>query len=115
MDILEERLRASLLYDYYGELLNDNQRKFCEQYFEGDLSLSEIALQEGITRQGVHDKIKRGIKQLELYEERLSLVRKSELMEESIKEIRLLLEKLTDVALKSAVLKKLDLIDGLLS
>ena len=49
----------ALLYDYYGELLTEKQRACFDLYYNQDLSLAEIAEQEGISRQGVHDAISR--------------------------------------------------------
>ena len=69
-DILEQ----ALLYDFYGELLTSHQKEIYEQFVLEDLSLSEIAGEAGISRQGVHDLIKRCQKALEGYEEKLHLV-----------------------------------------
>lgn len=77
-DILDERLRISELFDYYGVLLKKGQSKFLEAYVLEDLSLSEIAETEGISRQGVHDNLKRSIKQLEEFDNKLGLIKKSE-------------------------------------
>ena len=77
-DILDERLRISELFDYYGVLLKEGQSKLLEAYMLEDLSLSEIAETEGISRQGVHDNLKRSIKQLEEFDNKLGLVKKSE-------------------------------------
>ena len=57
---MAKNLEVVLLTDYYGEMLTENQRKFIDYYYNDDLSLSEIAADEGITRQGVRDAIKRG-------------------------------------------------------
>ena len=56
---IEERVELSLLYDFYGALLKDNQRRMFEASILDDYNLSEIAEDENITRQGVHDAIKR--------------------------------------------------------
>ena len=77
-DILDERLRVSELFDYYGVLLRKGQSKLLEAYILEDLSLSEIAETEGISRQGVHDNLKRSIKQLEEFDNKLGLIKKSE-------------------------------------
>lgn len=66
----------ALLYDFYGELLTDRQKKIFELYHLDDLSLGEISEQMSISRQGVHDTIKRCNKQLHYYEEKLQLVAK---------------------------------------
>lgn len=93
LDVIDERIKASKLYDYYGSLLNENQKELCNHYLFDDLSLSEISENAGISRQGVHDKVKRSIKQMETYEERLSLIAKTEKIEELLEEIRIKLEK----------------------
>ncbi len=65
-----------LLLDFYGNLLTDNVRLTLDMYLNDDLSLAEIAEEEGISRQGVHDKIKRGMSGLRSYEQKLGLVRR---------------------------------------
>ena len=50
---VEEKLQQAYLYDFYGELLNEHQRRIYEDFVFNDLSLGEIAGEEGITRQGV--------------------------------------------------------------
>ncbi len=77
-DGLEERLELSLLYDFYGALLKENQQRMFEAYVQEDYNFSEIASQEGISRQGVYDAIKRASKQLREYEEKLGLVARFE-------------------------------------
>lgn len=67
-----------MLYDYYGGLLGARQRDVFSLYHEDDLSLSEIAEQAGISRQGVHDALKKAEAQLTGYEEKLGLVARHE-------------------------------------
>ena len=55
----QDALQMSLLFDYYGELLSQKQRVCFDLYYNQDLSLSEIAAELGITRQGVHDSLSR--------------------------------------------------------
>lgn len=62
-------LYISALLDVYGKFLGDKQRTLAEYYFNDDLSLGEIAENEGITRQGVSDFIKRAQQQLYKMEE----------------------------------------------
>ncbi len=73
---MEEKLQQAYLYDFYGELLNEHQRRIYEDFIFNDLSLGEIASCEGISRQGVHDLVKRCNKLLAGYEEKLHLVQK---------------------------------------
>lgn len=69
-------VEQSMLYDFYGELLTGHQKKIYEDVVFNDMSASEIAREEGISRQGVHDLIKRCDKILKEYEEKLHLVEK---------------------------------------
>ena len=75
---LEERVELSLLYDFYGALLKGNQQRMFEAYILEDYNFSEIASQEGISRQGVYDAIKRATKQLREYEKKLGLAARFE-------------------------------------
>lgn len=73
---MEEKIEQAYLYDFYGELLNEHQRQIYEDYIFNDLSLGEIASEAGISRQGVHDMIKRCTRTLEGYERKLHLIQK---------------------------------------
>ena len=73
---MDDKLKQTYLYDFYGELLNEHQRQIYEDFVFNDLSLGEIASEEGISRQGVSDMIKRCGKKLENYEQKLHLVEK---------------------------------------
>ena len=66
---MEKNLHISALLDVYGAFLGEKQRKLTAYYYNDDLSLSEIAENEGITRQGVNDQIKRAVKSLNAFEE----------------------------------------------
>ena len=84
---MEEKIEQAYLYDFYGELLNEHQRHIFEDYIFNDLSLGEIASEEGISRQGVHDMIKRCTKKLMDYENKLHLVEKFMAIKENVGEI----------------------------
>ncbi len=73
---MEKIVEQGLLYDFYGELLTEHQRNIYEGVVFNDMSLSEIAEEQGISRQGVHDLVKRCNKILAGYEEKLKLVEK---------------------------------------
>ena len=62
------------LYDFYGELLTVHQRQIYEAAVYEDLSLNEIAKENGITKQGVHDLIRRCTRTMEAYEEKLHMI-----------------------------------------
>ena len=73
---MEKFVEQALLYDFYGELLTKRQQQVYESVVLEDYSLSEVAEDLGISRQGVHDMIKRCNKTLEDYEDKLHLVDK---------------------------------------
>ena len=89
---LEKLEYKGMLYDFYGELLTEHQKKVYEDAVFQDLSLSEIADDQGISRQGVHDLIKRCDKILDDYENKLHLVEKFSKIKRNIQQIN----KLTD-------------------
>lgn len=89
---MDEILEQSLLYDFYGELLNEHQKDIYEQYVFEDLSLSEIARESGMSRQGVHDLVKRSRLALEDYEKKLHLVEKFLSIKKKVQEMDELLD-----------------------
>lgn len=89
MDKLYEQ---TMLFDFYGELLTEHQRRVYEDAVYNDLSLSEIAEEQGISRQGVHDLIKRCDRLLLDYESKLHLVERFAKAKETVKEIQRLAE-----------------------
>ncbi|MBQ1902148.1 MAG: YlxM family DNA-binding protein [Lachnospiraceae bacterium] len=92
---MEEKVLQGYLYDFYGELLNEHQRRIYEDYVFQDLSLGEIASEEGISRQGVHDLIKRCSKSLQGYEEKLHLLEKFMEVKDNVQKINDLSEAAT--------------------
>ena len=92
---MEDKIRQGFLYDFYGELFNRHQKKIYECYIIEDMSLSEIALEEGISRQGVHDVIKRCNEKLQMYEDKLHLVDKFLHIKEDVKAINELAKEAT--------------------
>ncbi|NLA76686.1 MAG: DNA-binding protein [Clostridiales bacterium] len=88
---MAKNLEVTVLLDFYGDMLTTNQRNFLGYYYNDDLSLSEIAENEGITRQGVRDAIKRAENQLFEMESRLGLARR-------FREVRKGLEDIMDCA-----------------
>lgn len=91
---IDKLVELSLLYDFYGELLKENQKCIYEDYILNDLSLSEIAEQQGISRQGVHDIVKRCSNQLINYEEKLHLIEKFEQTKQKVSKIKELSEQI---------------------
>ena len=72
-----DALSMALLFDYYGELLTQKQRSYFDLYYNQDFSLAEIAEEEGISRQGVHDTLVRTEALLRNFEEKIGFVAKS--------------------------------------
>lgn len=70
---MEKRIDAGLLLSFYGAMLTERQQEMLRLYYEDDLSLSEIAVLTGVSRQGAHDAIRRGEQQLFGLEARLGL------------------------------------------
>ncbi len=89
---MNEILEQSLLYDFYGELLNDHQKEIYEQFVLEDLSLGEIAKEAGISRQGVHDLVKRCSQTLRGYEDKLHLVARFMSIKDKVARMNELLE-----------------------
>ena len=84
---MDEKLQQAYLYDFYGELLNDHQRRIYEDFYFNDLSLGEIAAQEGTSRQAVADMARRTERKLIGYEEKLHLVERFVKVKASAQEI----------------------------
>ena len=85
---MEKFVEKTLLYDFYGELLTAKQQEIYESVILEDYSLSEVAEEMGISRQGVHDMIKRCNKALEEYEDKLHLVEKFIHIRQRVQQIR---------------------------
>ncbi len=85
-------LEQSLLFDFYGELLTEHQKEIYERFVADDLSLGEIAQEAGISRQGVHDLIRRCNQTLRGYEEKLHLIDRFLAVKEKVERIDRLLD-----------------------
>lgn len=85
---MEKFVEQTLLYDFYGELLTEHQRSVYEDVVLNDYSCTEVAQERGISRQGVHDLIRRCDRILEDYEEKLHLVGKFLKIREKVEEIQ---------------------------
>lgn len=85
---MAKNLEISNLLDFYGEMLTEKQRDFLDYYYNEDLSLSEIAENEGITRQGVRDAIKRAEAQMLDMESKLGLFEKWSDLRKGLDEIK---------------------------
>ena len=88
IDKLDEIVQLSILYDFYGELLTNHKKQIFEDYVLNDLSLGEIAVLKGISRQGVYDIVKRCSQELRDYEDKLGLVKKFQTVKEKLSRIK---------------------------
>ena len=85
--MFEKDLNIGYLLDFYGELLSERKRAVMDMYYNDDFSLSEIAEQISISRQGVRDIIKKSEEELAFYEEKLGLAKKLGLAEKEADEL----------------------------
>ncbi len=92
---LDEIVTLSILYDFYGELLSDHKKQIFEDYVLNDLSLSEIAAEQGISRQGVYDIVKRCTQELKEYEAKLSLASRFQSIKEKLTQMKVIVANAT--------------------
>ena len=93
----DSRLNRSILLDYYGELLTEKQRECFDLHYNEDLSLSEIAEQLGISRQGVWDNIRRAESAMQEMERKTGLIRKTQENRETLGMLKSRLDKLCEM------------------
>ena len=104
---MEEKIKISILCQIYGKLLTEKQLEFLEDYYNNDLSLSEIAENNQITRQAVNDVINKGKTKLIEIEEKLLFMKKTLNQEIVIENIIKNLEKLENKTLEKTQLEQL--------
>lgn len=85
---------TSLLLDFYGQLLTDRQYEILDLHYNNDFTLTEIAEQLNISRQGVYDNEKRGRAQLIEYENKLGLLGKFSQQKQKAQKVLEMMEKL---------------------
>ena len=95
---MEKKVEISILLEIYGKLLTEKQYGYMNDYYNEDLSLSEIAENEGITRQAVMRILQKSSKKQEEYEEKLKIMKKQKEIKENLKKNRLdKIEQLLDI------------------
>ena len=104
---MESIYEKTLLFDFYGELLTERQRDIFREVVFDDCSLGEVAEAHGISRQGVHDMVRRSEKALRGYEEKLGLVKKFLYIRERAERIRETAKEETTSALAREILEVL--------
>ena len=92
-----QTFRMTMLFDFYGELLTDRQKEFYDLYYNEDLSLSEIAENYGISRQGVRDVIVRAEAIMTDLEDKTGLMKRFMLMQQQVQAILDAAEKIQTV------------------
>lgn len=105
---MAKNYEMAVLIDFYGEMLTEKQRSFLEYYYNDDLSLSEIAENEGITRQGVRDAIKRAENQMLEMEARLGVAKRFTEMRDGLNEIIDYSDKITEYNLRHGLSKEIN-------
>lgn len=103
---MDKRIETAWLLDFYGPLLTPRQQEVLRLYCEEDLSLAEIAAQEEISRQGVHDTVNKACAQLEHYEQQLGLLSRYRRITLGLEECRLRLAKLRVMPQSASALAK---------
>ena len=96
---MEEKVKISILCQLYGKLLTQKQYNFIDDYYNNDLSLTEIAQNNQITRQAVRDILKKGEKKLFEYEEKLLFMKRTLNQEKKIEQV---LSELTKIQKESS-------------
>ncbi len=96
---MEKRDYLIILYDLYGELLNDKQKQYFEEYYFNNLSLGEISENLNISRNAIHKGLQSVEERLQVYEEKLKLYKKSKIIydiidKESSQEIKRILKEM---------------------
>lgn len=109
--MFEKDLRIAYLLDVYGDVLTERKAEVLDMYYNEDFSLSEIAEQIGISRQGVRDLIRKGQDELLFLEEKLGLAQKLSAMREHVDSLASLLR---DSEHSEAALTELDALTALL-
>ena len=107
---MEKNVKLSILCQLYGKLLTKKQYEFLNDYYNNDLSLSEIAENNGITRQAVRDNIKKGEKKLFEYEEKLLFMKRMLNQEEKIQKV---LSELTKIQKDSSDKKVANILESI--
>lgn len=95
--MFQKNLKMTYLLDFYGDVLDEHTREVMEAYYDDDLSLAEIATDEGISRQGIRHIIKRGEEQLVFLEDKLGLAEHYKKLDSYKEKLLILEKKLSDV------------------
>ena len=89
--MLDKTLRANRLFDFYGPLLTENQRRIFRLYYREDWSLSEVAESMECSRQAVHESVQRGHEKMQSFDDKLSLIEEHQHRQSKLNELLTLL------------------------
>lgn len=112
--LMNSKPDISMLYDFYGELLNTSQQQVVELYVNEDLSLSEASEILGISRQGVRDSLNRAERKLQDYESKLGLLRAYRMRRERDEAVRGLINEIKQTEGCESILPQLVQIEKLM-
>ncbi len=110
---MEEIEKKALLFDFYGELLTDHQKNIYSDIVMNDFSYSEVARDEGVSRQSVYDLVRRCDRVLEEYENKLKLVEKFLETKERVSQIHELATQLKSITTENNLIQKIDRIESI--
>ncbi len=94
--MFEKNMKLGYLLDFYGDVLSERKRTVLSFYYNDDLSLSEIAEEVGISRQGVRELIKKAEEELLFYEEKLGMAKRFRLAQKQAEELVAMLSDAAD-------------------
>lgn len=107
--MIGQTLKVTMLYDFYGALLTERQRGCIELHYLDDWSLAEVADKFSVSRQAVHDILKRSVQTMEELESKLKLIEAHEIQQEKLQVIFLLVKQLIkENSIKSATLIEIE-------
>ncbi len=95
---MDERNEIIILYDFYGDLLSNSQKKYFEDYYFNNYSLGEISDESSVSRNAIHKQLKNAEEKLKFYEEKLKLKEKTFMLDKII-------DKINDKKLKNDIKK----------
>lgn len=107
---MEKMIQIGILYQYYKDLLSDKQSEAIEQYYLEDLSLTEIAELEGVSKQAISRNIKRAERLLLDYEDKLGLYKRNKELVGELDKLKDLLIDHTNEEGRDLLIKQVDLL-----
>ena len=104
--MIDKIIRMGELFDFYGSLLTEKQRYCMEMYYVRDLSLAEIGIELAVSRQAVHDMLRRSEQILTEFEDKLRLVERYDSERQVLAEVYDLMEDLPPELMEQPIIRK---------